>query len=61
MPPEVNQASDHLHFGLLDASFIVAYMLMLLVIGWWHSRRSRTMKEYFLAGKHMSWIPIRRT
>lgn len=49
---------QHLNFGLLDGSFIIAYMVMLIAVGAYHSRRQKTVKEYFLAGKHMSWIPI---
>lgn len=50
--------SDRLSFGPLDWLIIVAYMLMLVGIGWYYSRRQQTLREYFLAGKHMSWLPI---
>ena len=49
---------DRLSFGWPDWTIIGLYLLMLLGIGWFHSRRQRTVKEYFLAGKHMSWLPI---
>jgi len=54
MPP----SRDELTFGWPDWAIIGLYLLMLLGIGWYHSRRQRTVKEYFLAGKHMSWLPI---
>ncbi len=49
---------ETLLFGRTDWAIIGLYMLMLLSIGWYHARRQRTVKEYFLAGKHMSWLPI---
>jgi sodium-coupled monocarboxylate transporter 8/12 len=51
-------SQGHLNFGWIDGLFIVAYMLMLIGFGVYHSRRQKTIREYFLAGKHMSWIPI---
>jgi len=54
MPP----SRDELTFGWPDWAIIGLYLVMLLGIGWYHSRRQRTVKEYFLAGKHMSWLPI---
>ena len=37
---------------------IGAYLALLMGIGWYHSRRQRNLREYALAGKHMSWLPI---
>ncbi len=54
----MQSTQDRLSFGPADWAIIGLYMLMLLGIGWFHSRRQRTVKEYFLAGKHMSWLPI---
>jgi len=50
--------SEPLTFGWLDWFFIVAYMVMLIGVGAYFSRRQDTLREYFLASKHMSWIPI---
>lgn len=50
--------TETLSFGWPDWVIIALYLLMLLGVGWYHSRRQRTLKEYFLAGKHMSWLPI---
>ena len=47
-----------LSFGWQDWLIIALYLLMLLSIGAYHGRRQRTIKEYFLAGKHMSWLPL---
>ncbi len=57
MPMPKSSAST-LSFGWPDWAIIGLYMLMLLSIGWYHSRRQRSLKEYFLAGKHMSWLPL---
>ncbi len=47
-----------LSFGWQDWLIIALYLLMLLGIGAYHARRQRTIKEYFLAGKHMGWLPL---
>ena len=53
MPP-----SGQMNFGWIDWSCIFIYMALLIGIGYYHSQRHTTLKQYFLAGKHMSWIPI---
>ncbi|MBI4578132.1 MAG: sodium/solute symporter [Planctomycetes bacterium] len=57
MAPDI-PPDEALTFGWVDWLIIVAYMAMLIGIGWYHSRRQTTLKEYFLAGKHMRWLPI---
>ncbi len=47
-----------LTFGWLDWLIIGAYLAMLMGIGGYFSRRQDTLREYFLASKHMSWLPI---
>ncbi len=56
--PDPASTNARLSFGWPDWVIIVLYFSMLLAIGWYHSRRQRTIKEYFLAGKHMSWLPL---
>ena len=56
--PDPASENTRLSFGWPDWVIIAAYLLMLLAIGWYHSRRQKTIKEYFLAGKHMSWLPL---
>jgi SSS family transporter len=56
--PDPASENTRLSFGWPDWVIIAAYLLMLLAIGWYHSMRQRTIKEYFLAGKHMSWLPL---
>ena len=53
-------ASPHttLSFGWFDWGIIGLYLLLLLAIGCYFSRRQLTLGEYFLAGKHMSWLPL---
>ena len=57
MPVSV-PTDTRLSFGLLDWLIIAFYLAMLVAIGCYFSRRQRTLKDYFLAGKHMSWLPI---
>ena len=56
--PDPASPNARLSFGWPDWVIIALYLFMLLAIGWYHSRRQRTIKEYFLAGKHMSWLPL---
>ena len=50
--------TEALTFGWLDWGIIGAYLVMLMGVGTYFSGRQDTIKEYFLASKHMSWIPI---
>ena len=47
-----------LTFHWLDGLILVCYLISLLAVGYYHSRKQRDLKEYFLAGKSMSWLPI---
>src|SRR5215212_5097606 len=43
-----------LHF--IDISFIVAYLLLMVMIGWYYRKRARRNKEsYLLGGKRLPW------
>src|SRR5256885_13398383 len=46
------------NFSWIDAGLILAYMLMLTLIGVYFSRRQKNLEEYFLASRSMSWLPI---
>jgi Na+/proline symporter len=40
----------------LDLSIIVAYLILMSVVGWWVSKRaSQSAESYFLAGKSLPW------
>jgi len=54
----MDQMTETLTFGWLDWGIIGAYLVMLMGVGTYFSCRQDTIKEYFLASKHMSWIPI---
>ncbi len=47
-----------LQFHWLDWTVIGAYLLVLTMVGLYHSRKSRDLHEYFLAGRSMSWVPV---
>ncbi len=52
---------DHatgLTFHWLDGLILIVYLISLPAVGYYHSRKQRDLKEYFLAGKSMSWFPI---
>lgn len=54
----MDRSQDVLSFGYVDWIIIGVYLLLLVAVGWYHSRRQSTLREYHLAGKHMSWLPI---
>ena len=45
--------------GFWDYGTLVVYFTLLLGVAWWVvSQRTATSREYFLAGKHASWVVI---
>ena len=42
-------------FGILDWVAVAGYVLVILGIGFWGTRRSDTSDDYFLAGRSISW------
>src|SRR5580765_4466636 len=45
-------------FSVLDAAIIVAYLAVLTGVGLYFSRRQRSLDEYFLARRSMTWLPV---
>jgi solute:Na+ symporter, SSS family len=43
---------------MLDSAIIVLYFVIVFAIGFYHSRRERTSKDYFLAGSNVGWVAI---
>jgi SSS family solute:Na+ symporter len=43
---------------MLDNVIIGLYFAVVFGIGFYHSRRERTAKDYFLAGQHVGWFAI---
>ncbi|MFN7922984.1 MAG: sodium:solute symporter [Bryobacteraceae bacterium] len=43
---------------MLDNAIIVFYFLVTFAVGFYHSRKERTSREYFLAGQHVGWFAI---
>lgn len=41
-----------------DYACIVGYLLFVIVLGSGFARQQKTTKDYFLAGKSMSWVPL---
>ena len=42
----------------LDWAVIAAYMLVLLAIGWYYSRRTASTEDYLLGGRRMKWLNL---
>ena len=54
----MNTAEQVLSFHFLDALILLAYLSVLVWIGYHHSRKKQTLEEFFLAGKSVRWIPM---
>lgn len=46
------------HFGWLDYTIFVAYLLAIVAVGVFFVKEQRTVKDYFLAGRSMSYFTI---
>jgi solute:Na+ symporter, SSS family len=42
----------------LDLLVIISYLLLLAAIGWFFSRRQRSLDTFLIAGGGMSWLPV---
>ena len=45
-------------FGLVNTVVLALYLLTMLGVGLFFSRRQRTTEDYFLAGRNMPWFPV---
>lgn len=52
------QAPADLTLHWLDMLIILAYLGVLLLIGTYHSRRQKNLKDFFLAGREMRWFVV---
>ncbi len=43
---------------MLDTIIIVVYFVIVFGIGFYHSRKERDTKDYFLAGQHIGWFAV---
>ncbi|HEU0138491.1 MAG TPA: sodium:solute symporter [Bryobacteraceae bacterium] len=43
---------------MLDTVIVAVYFLAVFAVGFYHSRRERTSRDYFLAGQHVGWFAI---
>ncbi|MBM3758675.1 MAG: sodium/solute symporter [Acidobacteria bacterium] len=43
---------------MLDTAIIAGYFLIVFAIGFYHSRKERNTKDYFLAGGNVGWVAI---
>jgi SSS family transporter len=42
----------------VDVAVVMVYLMLLVGIGAYFSRRQKSMEQYFLAGRSMGWIPV---
>ncbi len=43
---------------MIDTTILVLYFAVTFAVGFYHSRRERTSRDYFLAGQHVGWFAI---
>jgi SSS family solute:Na+ symporter len=46
------------HLSTLDWTFISAYFIVVMGIGFYFARRNKSTTDYFLAGRHAGWIAV---
>ena len=56
--PTILISTAHATLAVLDWIVIVAYMLLLLAIGWYYSRRTKSAEDYLLGGRRMNWLGL---
>lgn len=54
----MDTTSEAMRVGVVDALVILAYIGGLLYIGFHHSKKQKNLKDFFLAGKSMKWLPV---
>jgi len=42
-------------FGLINYITLIGYLLLMILMGWYFSRRNKTTDDYFLGGKRIPW------
>lgn len=53
----MNELPD-LRLHWVDGTIIVAYLLMLVAVGIYHSRRPGNLRDFFLAGGNIKWLAV---
>lgn len=53
--PKVLTVSNELKFGKWNWIFLLAYLLGMLYIGYYYSKRGKTTDDYFVAGRRIPW------
>lgn len=54
----MNTPLPNLRLHWIDGTIIIAYLLVLLGVGFYHARRSRGQRDFFLAGREIKWLAI---
>lgn len=44
--------------SIIDTLLIVAYILAMMIMGWYLGKGNETQEDYLLAGRSMPWLPI---
>jgi SSS family transporter len=54
----IPSSSETLSLHWLDGAIIAVYLLMLVGIGYYHSRQQKSLKDFFLAGRSVGWLTV---
>jgi len=54
----LSNGSVHSGLNILDYAVVAAYLLLVVGIGWYYSRRQTDLNEYFLGGRRMNWLVV---
>lgn len=58
MPPEQQVTTSHPDFGIVNYGVLVLYLLGMLGIGWWSSRRVKSARGFFIAEGKLNHVIV---
>ena len=58
MPTDVTEATGRHAFGTVNFAVLGVYLLGMLALGWWCSRRVKTARSFFVADGRLNWLVV---
>ena len=58
MDPAINELQPILNLHWIDITIVVGYLLVLILVGIYHSGKQDSLMDFFLAHKGMTWVPV---
>lgn len=58
MPADTPTNDAHIGLGTVNLATIVVYIVVLIAVGFWFSRRDRTTEDFLLGGRRIPWWAV---